>query len=338
MDKITFGIICSDLEYQDALVKEMSRQDSGLKIKVIDTIKEAQNYSEIILVEEKFIDEHPSEAFDFKDNKVVVLLERGKNSRYPENYQISKYSGAKDILDKIKEIYFLETGKNQSIFKCEKTKLLSFCSDKGGVGVTSSALETARQLARYEGKKVVYINAESVDTSRNYVPLDEGADIRKLFLKMELKDRNKFDYPLESYLIEYEKVFHIKNQSPYNYLGINPKLLKKILEVMHHQQIFDYIIVDFGNELKKDFTDIINQSHIIFFIQKERDVKSILSEILMENLDKNKIKIFSVSKKFFVNERDQRDSKKLIKIDPLSPFANEIKKVVNLIISKERIE
>lgn len=118
-----------------------------------------------------------SEVSDSYGGCVIYLTDRASqvnidhgNSRYA----LYKYSRADAIAAAVYDIYAHLTGRQALLVKRNDVRLIAFASYCGGAGCTTICRAVSQELARFRGRRVMYISLEDVASASDFLPLQEG--------------------------------------------------------------------------------------------------------------------------------------------------------------------
>ncbi|MCC8168402.1 MAG: hypothetical protein LIO37_03575 [Clostridiales bacterium] len=117
------------------------------------------------------------------DVPAVVMTEERSSCSIPNAYSIWKYQRIDVLYDEITAAY----GKRGSLVLFHKPKpweLLLFQGTSGGTGTSTMAAVCARNLAQM-GRKVLYLNLETLGTADFYFQSSQGMDLGTFLHEME---------------------------------------------------------------------------------------------------------------------------------------------------------
>lgn len=128
-----------------------------------------------------------------------------------KKFCIYKYSPAQCIAASLFEIYSSLTGKHAANIKRHEVRMLAFSSWSGGSGCTTLAMSVAQELCRFQGRKVLYLSFEEVESTGEFMENTDGVKGAGVYLYHLFKpDRLKristadmhADYPaIEGYIV-----------------------------------------------------------------------------------------------------------------------------------------
>ncbi len=133
-----------------------------------------------------------------------------------------------------------------------QTNIISICSSSGGSGCTSVAMGICQELARFHGKKVLYISLEEFESTDTYFPesMFHNDNITK-YLYAILFSNGRVSCIPEEYMLEDEYgIFAfrpVRGRNPLRALTGN-----EFLQFINHitrEKIFTDLILDCGNGL-----------------------------------------------------------------------------------------
>ncbi len=279
MDKIKVAIIDQDLAYAEALGKYLSFESQDFEVCVADTtISEREKPEEfhLALIDHALMEDKKN---DVKAKWKVFLTEdsisadrfgdkQHLNNTIPD--RIYKYMPAPEIAKEIRYIYVLLSGKGKLIRRDKKTWLIGLISGASRSGKTVIAIALARLLSKFNGKKVLYICMDNFDCSlahfrEAHKPNRTISDFLYYIFKGSEK---KQIVPPESFMFRDSYGVYVF----YAGIGINEintlnvEELEFFIQYIYENGNFDYIIIDFNNDLNLGSQHLLQQCKEIFLV------------------------------------------------------------------------
>lgn len=252
MNKLNLIIWDTDTCYSRALGTYITNSEDLFLVSVIDD-KESlmacinQEAGDIFLVSDSVIND-----IKMTNGVLIYLIDRVKDEENEDELagKIFKYKEADEIVKAIKYHYEALSG-----FKIESKnrtgKLIGFFSPAGGTGKTLIALGICRVLASY-GKKVLYLNLESIPSSNAFFSEDEASKSLSDFLYyLFIKEDLQIIKGMRQFICRDEWGVHcFVPQSSYNDLmNLTSEEMQCFIDTMCTQTDYDYICVDTSSVL-----------------------------------------------------------------------------------------
>ncbi|MDD2217136.1 MAG: ParA family protein [Eubacteriales bacterium] len=176
-----------------------------------------------------------------------------------------------ELVSEIFETSMRQCGKVNIIANRRKGKsnIVLFCSAEGGVGCTTAAVGLCRELRRYRGHNVCYVNLEPFGSERKYFA---GEDER--FSYFIEKTKYMKPVPDEFFLSDIYGARAVPTGGRCNELLFksNDNFLRTINLIC--ESGFDYIIVDTGSGINENILSLVNfADHICFFYKEEPAIR-----------------------------------------------------------------
>ena len=196
------------------------------------------------------------EAYSFYEGNIVFLTETPsvavKDSGQMK-FCIYKYCCAQQMVSEIFDIYGILTGRSPKTSHLENIQIYVFASWSGGSGCSTVAVETARELNRFYGRKVLYLSFEEIESTENFMRGYSGTFSLSKYLYHLLKKNGKAPF-IESYIVKDE--YGVEAFSPEK--GRNP--LKKLngrelctfLDAVISDGRYDTLVIDIGGSLSEN--------------------------------------------------------------------------------------
>ena len=280
MEKIRLAIIDQDFAYAEALGQYLSFESEDFEVYVADiTILEREKPEEfhLALISNVRMDENNNYHIRSKwrillsEDKVTdvgFIDEQNINNKTPD--RIYKYLPAPEIAKELRYIYALLSGKGKLIRRDKKTWLIGIISGASRSGKTVIAITLARLLSKFNGKKVLYICMDNFDCSLAFFREAHKSN-RTIsdFLYYVFKGSEKKQIiPPESFMFrDFHGVFAF-----YPGMGINElntlcvEELELFIQYIYENGNFDYIIIDFNNDLHSGSQYLLQQCKEIFLV------------------------------------------------------------------------
>lgn len=233
MKGINVILYFNSTKYADSLARGLCYECTGLNVFF------AQNEEDIISLVERGI-LITDKNFNI-ENKTVMLMEDNSNN---DKHILNKTCRLNQIIKNIKDIAFREYGVHL-YSKEDKRCAIGIFSRKGGMGVTSFAINIARLISARTESRVLYLNCGVIDDYNEYAKIDnfDNTSSKKHFIFMlEQGIRIK----IEDYVKQDEwNVYYFKPESNHNsfFKNVEPK---QIIDNILGFEYFSYIIIDFG--------------------------------------------------------------------------------------------
>ncbi len=276
MENIFVAIVTWDKEYGRSLSLAMLSICRGFIIRIFDA--------------DEFLDENRDfdivlwdgdEAKNSYGGRIVYLAE--KPSEVARNisesrYSLYKYASATSMVASIFEIYEALTGRRAVNLKRQDVRIFAFTSSKGGAGCTTMAMALAQEFCRFQGKRVLYLSFEELDSSGSYFPQNPAAKstavyLYELFNKMYgiygSKGGQKQNPPfLDRYMVKddfgVETFATSRGRNPLRELTVDE--LHKFTASLIDSGRFDVIIMDIGQWLSKTALKCMEIAEKICFV------------------------------------------------------------------------
>ena len=197
---------------------------------------------------------------DLTKERIIYLTEDASQSGENEK-QIYKYQSVALIASELRYFYAQMEGREISIPLTEACRMLVMTSACGGSGQTAAALTLARILSSSYGKRVLYLNGESMNSSGCYLP-DHGAGNRSIsdfIFHLFQKEKTKESKWARSYLLQDSYgVHYFPTSSGVNaFCGLTPAETLLLIDTLKTQCQMDLILLDLESGLTEQTLTIV---------------------------------------------------------------------------------
>ena len=301
MGKIDLILADSDAEYIELFKKFIRETDyinsfsvkSFTKPDILSQYLNENRYNHILLINPEIISDNlPVKKID----TIIILTDTISGEKIEDKYQnhpkIYKYQPLNKIISQILSLYNKNENENTS---GKKTKVISFFSTTGGSGKTSTALNLAKVLTQ-RGKKVFYLNFESLNSSGIFLPVSGSYDFSKIiyYLKadnseIESKLKELIKYDTNSKIEYFEEAAHPQELA---------ELTKEETELLINSIIsagnYDYLLIDNESLIDQRVRGaFLKSTYIIWLvlddIQYLYKTKKLLNELKVLFADKHSV-------------------------------------------------
>jgi len=221
------------------------------------------NYSNTIKIDNKQYDYTISDK-EKLNNKYIIINDT--------DFDIYKYQKASRICTQlmnksnIKKTLYNDENYNSKI------KIITVTSTVGGAGKTTLAEKICVLLAN-DNNKVLYISLNSSSILPGNFRDKEEVDISKLkYYIIKKEDTNISIEKCKSYDVD-KDVFFIRSTYPSMDGFMSIELIKKLLEEIKQNSIYDFVVFDIPSCLTKTNIEIINQGSLNFLIKLNENTK-----------------------------------------------------------------
>ena len=323
MENIFVAIVTWDKEYGRSLSLAMLSICRGFIIRIFDAeefLEENRDF-DIVLWDGE-------EAKNSYGGRIVYLAEKPSEvarNMVESRYCLYKYASATSMVASIFEIYEALTGRRAVNLKRQDVRIFAFTSSKGGAGCTTMAMAAAQEFCRFQGKRVLYLSFEELDSSGSYFPQNPTAKstavyLYELFNKMHgvygSKNGQRQNTPfLDRYMVKDDfgvETFAVsRGRNPLRELTVDE--LHKFTASLIDSGRFDVIIMDIGQWLSKTAIKCMEIAEKICFVtetaKKAMREQQYVSHIIThcgEQVEEKFIRIVNGTKEL----RDMDDIKK----------------------------
>ena len=274
MEILKLGICVEDKSYGKALAQGVARETKNIVISFCEDLP--SNFLEYgLVISDK----------DHHENNEIVLVESTEEENLENKnscFKLFKYRESSSFITSVILIYYIITGRSVSSSLANNTKIISFLSSSGGAGITSAAISVARTLQNYYNKSTLYLSICKMNDAEKYLgKADEN--LMLLFLYYINKEEN---VPIEDFVRkEKEGMFYIpSNQFANPIYKVDSNFIDKLMNILVNYKIFNYIIIDMGNQYAEDRKRILEVSSAIFLFSREGFLKETSFSKNFENI------------------------------------------------------
>ena len=197
MNRINILLIHRDNEYARALCRALMLKDAIFSVIVPEEEKPAISKTQELLTEDKYdiflTDEDVKKQADLGEHpnrmKIFGLTETPTTEK-GKGY-IFKYGGLDQIASEIQIAYGDNSGIKRICLNKNKTNIIGFTSNAGGVGKSSVAISVAKELTLTKRTRILYLSFEETESTAVYLPMDNGRATISEYLYYLFKDENK---------------------------------------------------------------------------------------------------------------------------------------------------
>lgn len=172
MENIFIAIVTDDKEYGRSLSLGMLNVCRGFIIRIFTA-------EEFLTVKKEYdlVLWDGNEVSRVYGGRIIYLAE--KPSEVAKNiaekrFCIYKYSTAAAIVAAVFEIYEVLTGRRAVNLRKQDVRIFAFTSCRGGTGCTTITMAAAQEMCRFQGKKVLYLSFEELESTGEYMRNDAG--------------------------------------------------------------------------------------------------------------------------------------------------------------------
>lgn len=312
MEKICITMFDRDIQYSEALGSYLSNYHDYFSISILtDTTDLAvvSKEADIILMNEDIYKEREHKKLK---GKLIFLTE--KNDQYndldPDTIpdKIFKYMKAEMIANEIKYIYGRRTG-NQLINNCYTgASLLGFYGTCGGVGKSVVSITCARLLA-LSGKKVLYLNYETIASTKAYFTNSDESkrNISDFIYYLFNKNQDNIASLISNFVFKDE--FGV--ECFYSCSGINE--VRKLtfednyffLKSIQEKSGYEYIVIDFSNVSEPLYYKLLAICHKIFEVSDSSPISKLKKAEFREYLEYQDEKVIFPTNISIINKTSQ---------------------------------
>ena len=313
MNYIKLLLADSDYEYTKVLGRTLANRFPIFHVEILDAdidiiIQQLKDNSyDLILIDseyrEKQFYDHNSKIIWLSDNKLEV--DNKENLLY-------RYSGVDEISSRLQLIHAKLSGMKKTHCNDLQANLVGFTGAAGGVGKTSIAIATARELSSFHNFKVLYLSMEEHESTAIYFTKDGGKNTISDYIYY-LYSRN------ESHLASYIDSFIYKDEYGLEVFrpskGINELIMLSkedtsyFLESVCKFRNYHYICIDFKASGSEQSMYLFNNCNKIILIDdssplsiyKNNKFEKYLNIFLNQKLDD---KIIRVRNKWVAKEEN----------------------------------
>ncbi|MGN0733972.1 MAG: hypothetical protein ACI4LC_07355 [Emergencia sp.] len=267
MEIVKVGLCLDDRDYAEKLAEGLSREYKGLQIYLLDDLKGISGLDLIL-----------ASRWNGQSNVVEAGCDMQEEQLESEPYRLCIYKDCPNMINDLLYIYFKLTGKVCRYIGENICRTVAFCSTSGSCEVTRTAVETGKYLYRVFGSRCLYINLCLVDESHDILHHEEGS-----LLKLLYYISNSVDFPVGRFISEGTEIDCLKTGVINSYSDeMTPEIFEKLLVRIEEQGIYDFVLLDIGNQFSRTNRRLIAEmDHIILM---EKNTGNRLSESVRHEL------------------------------------------------------
>ncbi len=258
MENINLAVVTDDKNYGRVLSAGLLNVERSFTVNVMSKAGFAENIKKFsedekgIYFTQSFdvILWDGEEAYSFYGGSMVFMTEKPSmavSDRERMKFCIYKYCCARQMVSELFDIYGALTGRVPRSSHCGDVQIFVFASWSGGSGCSTVAVETARELNRFYGRKVMYLSFEETESTENFMQEHSGAFSLSRYLYHLLKNGGKAPF-IESYIVkdEYgvESFMPEKGRNPLKKLSVRE--LCTFLDAVISEGRYDTFVMDLG--------------------------------------------------------------------------------------------
>jgi len=261
MENIFIAIVTDDKEYGRSLSLGMLNVCRGFIIRIFTA-------EEFLTVKKEYdlVLWDGNEVSRVYGGRIIYLAEKPSEvarNLAEKRFSIYKYSTAAAIVAAVFEIYEALTGRRAVNLRKQDVRIFAFTSCRGGAGCTTITMAAAQEMCRFQGKNVMYLSFEELESTGEYMRNDAGIKGVAVYL-YELFNKNytgrsnigtstecipfldkyiiRDDFGVEAFAPGY-------GRNPLRELNVGE--LNKFLASLIDSGRFDVILMDMGQWLSK---------------------------------------------------------------------------------------
>ncbi|MDD2216273.1 MAG: hypothetical protein PHR60_02035 [Eubacteriales bacterium] len=213
-----------------------------------------------------------------------------------------KYAGVAEISAALQIIYGQLSGKRQFNYTDLNTEIIGFTGACGGVGKTSLAIATARELASFHNSKVLYLSMEEIESTEIYLSGVGGTGNLSDYLYYLFSEREQHiaTYP-DGFLFVDEwgvECFHPSNGMNES-KWLSEEKLSHLLKTLCNSRNYHYICLDFDVHISQSLLYLLKSCQKILLIDdgrplsiyKNQRFKTVLHTLYGEDLESRMIPV-----------------------------------------------
>ena len=284
METINLIIHSHDNDYGLALGEALSVYKNNFIVKVCRLPEEVPAVFDLIVLDSGDGDISGKYA---KDKTIKLTESRADHIKDIESktFVLYKYMNVKELAADIILYYSLLTGKRNFSRAGEKTKVMTFCGAKGGVGKTTVALGLGQALRRYHSKSVLYLSMEETESTLLYMERRcDGLDLCAYLYYLFKQGGGKPDS--EAFMVSDK--YGVKAFMPAFGLNkireLDDGKMSLFFEELAACGAYDYILVDMGESFNRGTKWIFNISSKIIVVSDSGRTKNVRESRYLEYL------------------------------------------------------
>ncbi len=300
MNFIRILALTGDNDYARALGKALMLKDPIFQVDIasyeefqmgiLEKETNKDNYCIFIL------DEELKGKYDFKSLglaglKKIIWIGDSPNIDNEENF-IYKYGGLSSISSEIKMTHARITNRRRAWFLNNKAPIIGFTSAAGGVGLTSIAISTARELSLSGYLNILYISFEENESASVYINFDGGRlTIGEYLYYLFARPKSEIWADIDSFVLTdihgFSAFRPAKGINELSRLDCDQQLyfLKSLTDSLK----FNYIFMDFPFRPSSQFQALAESCKRIFLIDDGSYTSMYKNQELVKNLSPNLI-------------------------------------------------
>jgi hypothetical protein len=336
LGKLKIGIIDQESLYGDALGAYLSIESDDFDVCVLDHENPDHfmlESSQILLISEQLIDRIGQ--IQAKGRWIIALtedppMEDLKNrNKIPD--KIFRYQPAHLVAREIRFVYALHSGKGQLTRRDKTTTILGMISGASRSGKTVIALALSRELSKENHKRVLYLSMDNFSSAYAFFKEAKGGG-RSIsdFLYFIFKDPGKKSrIPPEGFMFRdtYGVYVFYPNPGRNALKELDKEELSFFMQYIHDYGDFDYIMMDFNNDLSIENQFLLSQCKDVFMIYAMDAVSQIASRHFSDYYsflsETNNITAYKTICNFAARLKDTESDHFQIESDPESFYESE---------------
>ncbi|MCL1982256.1 MAG: AAA family ATPase [Clostridiales bacterium] len=265
MEIINLAIFSRDQDYGLALGEALSVQKNNF---IVEVCKDEQELSKIAKFDLLLYDCEGSGASSFPSDKRAIKLTgcRADAALDIDNldFTLYKYSKVQELCADIALYYSLLTGKANYSMAGAESKIIAFCSSKGGVGKTTVAFGTAQALRRHGSKSVLYVSMEEIESTLLYIKgRGDGPGLCEYLYHLLKPNGKKPDS--EAFMISDKHGVHafMPDKGANRLRELDVLEMAQFFKEISGSGAWDYILVDMGECFGEEVSWVFSACHKI---------------------------------------------------------------------------
>jgi len=191
------------------------------------------------------------------------------------NSVLYKYSSVQELAAGILLYYSLLTGKENFLWSGEKSKIIAFCSAKGGVGKTTIAFGAGQALRRYYSKSVLYLSMEEIESTLLYMKgresgfengFEEGRGLCEYLYYLFKTEGHKPDAEAFMLCDKFGVKAFMPGRGRNRLRELDSEKMALFFKEISESGAYDYILVDMGESFGDEVKWIFNICHKIVVV------------------------------------------------------------------------
>ena len=272
MENIKIGLITKDKDYGKALGLALVDVYRNFTVSLFKSVplQNEQDRMDLVLTDN-------AENIKIK-GKTIQLVEKQSliYKDYEEHvYKLYKYSNVRNLAGELLFIYAALTGRKAVPMRNTNARIVVFGAVEGGIGCTSAAMAFAQEMARFQGKKVIYITMEEIESTMEY--MDKGITGKNIseYLYYLFNSETDQQFPfLESFTVIDKYGVNAFLPSPGRNLlnSLNKEEMQFFISAVLDTGGFDIMVIDLSNNLGQPAMTCYEMANNICFITKKNSL------------------------------------------------------------------